>query len=60
MQKDIDLVNLVKSFQSLSMSLFIDLLFDPDPYSNEYLLAKSAPIKPRTGLSKFGRDSDGI
>ena len=26
-------------FQSLSMSLLLNLLFEPDPYSNEYLLA---------------------
>ena len=27
-------------FQSLSMSLFLNLRFEPDPYSNEYLVAK--------------------
>ena len=27
-------------FQSLSMSLFLNLLFEPDPYSNKYLLPK--------------------
>ena len=27
-------------FQSLSMYLLLNLLFEPDPYSNEYLLAK--------------------
>ena len=26
--------------QELSMFLFLNLLFEPDPYSNEYLLAK--------------------
>ena len=28
------------SNESLSMSLFLNLLFEPDSYSNEYLLAK--------------------
>ena len=45
MQKSVNLVDLVKSFpififQTLSTSLFLNLLFEPDPYSNEYLLAK--------------------
>ena len=39
-QKYVNLVDLVKSFQSLSMSLFLNLLFEPDSYSNEYFLAK--------------------
>ena len=38
MQKHVNLVDLVKSF--LSMSLFLNLLFETDSYSNEYLLAK--------------------
>ena len=51
MQKYVNLVDLVKSFptsslvqififQFLSMSLFLNLLFETDSYSNEYLLAK--------------------
>ena len=40
-QKYVHLVDLVKSFPTSS-------------YSNEYLLAKSASIQPRTSLSKFG------
>ena len=28
-------------FQSLSTSLFLNLLFEPDPYSNEYLAGKN-------------------
>ena len=51
MQKHVNLVDPVKSFpsyvhlsksnfMSLSMSLLLNLLFEPDSYSNEYLLAK--------------------
>ena len=38
MQKYVNLVDLVKRFKSLSISLLLNLLFEPDPYSNEYLL----------------------
>ena len=40
MQKYVNLVDLVKSFQFLSMSLFLNLLLETYSYSNEYLLAK--------------------
>ena len=40
MQKSVNIVDLVKRFQSLSMSLFLNLLFEPDSYSNAYFLAK--------------------
>ena len=45
MQKRVNLVDLVKSFQIfifqfLSMSLFLNLLFEQDSYSYEYLFAK--------------------
>ena len=45
----VNLVDLVKS-----LSLFLNLLFETDPYSNEYLLLKiylqnTASIQPRTG-----------
>ena len=39
-QKFVNLVDLVKSFQFISMSLFLNLLFETDSYSNEYLLEK--------------------
>ena len=42
MQRCANLVDLVKSFHfsvSLYMSLFLNLLFESDSYSNEYLLA---------------------
>ena len=61
----VNLVDLVKSFvqififQSLSMSLFLNLLFEPDSYSNEYLLAKfgvdtaeNGPLKVCQKLAK--------
>ena len=35
------------------MSLFLNLLFEQIANSNEYLLAKSASIQPRTSPSKF-------
>ena len=41
MHKYVNLVDLVKSFPKfLSMSLFLNILFETDSYSNEYLLAK--------------------
>ena len=33
-------------FQSFSMSRFLNLLFEPDPYSNEYLVANFGPGVP--------------
>ena len=47
---------LCRSRRALSMSLFLNLLFETDSYSNEYLLAKigvTASIQPRTSPSKF-------
>ena len=40
MQKRVNLVDLVKSFQTsiLSMSLLLNLIFEQDSYSNEYLV----------------------
>ena len=80
MQKHINLVDLVKTrafqlvkifiFQSLSVSLFLNLLFEQDSYSNEYLLfsiymylvakfgfdtAENEPLEIWTGIWKFGR-----
>ena len=58
-QKFVNLVDLVKSFQFLSMSLFLNLLFEQDSYSNEYLLAKfgvdtaeNGPLKVCQNLAK--------
>ena len=39
-QKCVNLVDLVKSFQSLSMSLFLNLLFEPDSYSYDYAVSR--------------------
>ena len=65
MHKCVNLVDLVKS-----MSLFLNLLFEPDSYSNEYLLfsiymylvakfgfdtAENEPLEIWTGIWKFGR-----
>ena len=46
-------------FQSLSMSLFLNLLFETDGYSNRYLLAKfgfDAAEKEPLEIWKFGRE----
>ena len=52
-QKCVNLVDLVKSFQtSLSMSLFLNLLFERDSYSNEYLLAKFGVDRAENGPLK--------
>ena len=57
MQRWVNLVDLIKSF--LSMSLFLNLLFEQDNYSSEYFIAKMieklASIQPRTGLAKFDK-----
>ena len=52
-QKSVNIVDLVKRFQSLSMSLFLNLLFQLDSYSNEYSFQKSKSINLRTSLSKL-------
>ena len=38
-----------------SMSPLLDPFFEQDPYSNEYLLSKSASIQPRTSSLKFAK-----
>ena len=67
MQKSVNLVDLVKSFptfifQTLSTSLFLNLLFEPDPYSNECLpanigvdTAENEPLKVCQKLAKSSK-----
>ena len=50
LQKYVHLVDLVKSFQT--MSLFLNILFEQDSYSNEYLLVLGSG-----NLANFGFDT---
>ena len=47
-------------FQFLSMSLFLNLLFETDSYSNEYLLAKFGFDTAENELSKVCRSKQAI